>query len=200
FRFRRAHWLVAGKSTAQVLEEEILLTNAALRHRLGLERVRGFRASEEYPDGLKRLPEAEALLKRLGFDWVSTHYPPVAVPPRRRPTPELMAAIVEAQGRAQPYLYASGLVEIPKAPVSDVAAFRTGPWALSDFLESVRRGVEWAIEHRAVYNFAGHSSVLVVKDPEFQVLALMDDLVKQAGDRAEWVIQDQIAERTRARA
>ena len=76
-----------------------------------------------------------------------------------------MAGIVAAQQQAQPFVYPSGLIEVPMSPISDVTAFRTGRWPLEAFLEAIRAGVAWAIEQQAVFCFLGHPSCLVVADP-----------------------------------
>lgn len=198
FKFQRAPWLVRGKTVAQVVEENIRLTNAALRQRLGLSRVRGFRSSEEYATGLRELPAQQEMLHRLGFEWVGTHYAPIRVPANARPTPALFSEIRASQAKTQPYRYPNGLVEIPKASVGDIAAFRTGRWELSDYLESVRVGLEWAIENRATYCLAAHSSVLAVRDPSFEVFKLVLDSVARARDQAELLMMDEIAARVRS--
>ena len=94
-------------------------------------------------------------------------------------------AIVKAQTAAQPFIYPTGLIEVPQSPISDIGAFRNGRWKLEDFLTATRLSVEWAIRERAVFAFLSHPSVLYVKDPEFRSIELICDLVKQAGDRAE---------------
>jgi len=198
FKFRRAPWLVEGRKPLEVVEENIRLANSALRHRLGLAKVRGFRASEEYTTGLETMPEVQAMLKRLGFDWVGTKFARVASGPAgSRPDAKLFEAIKASQALTQPFIYPSGLVEIPKGAVGDVGAFRTSLWGLGDYLESVRSGVEWAIENGGFYGFAAHSSVLAMRDPEFKVYQLIFDLAKQAGDRVDFLTMDQVADRTR---
>ena len=77
--------------------------------------------------------------------------------------------------------------------MSDIGAFRNARWKLDDFLRAIRLGVEWAIEHRAVFDLLCHPSVLYPNDPEFRVVELVCDLVKQAGDRAALVNLDTIA-------
>ena len=79
------------------------------------------------------------------------------------------------------------------SPISDIGAFRTGRWRLEWFLKAVRLGVEWAIEHRAAYDFLGHPSCLYVTDPEFRAIDLICDLVRKAGDRAAIVGLDTLA-------
>ncbi len=51
-------------------------------------------------------------------------------------------------------------------------------------MRELRLGVEWAIEHRAVFEFLAHPSVLYPNDPEFRAIELICSFVKQAGDRA----------------
>ena len=96
-------------------------------------------------------------------------------------------------------LYPEGLVEVPMSPISDIGAFRTGRWRLDWFLEAVRLGVEWAIEHRGAYEFLGHPSCLYVADPDFRAIDLICDLVRKAGDRAALVGLDALARRARLR-
>jgi hypothetical protein len=85
------------------------------------------------------------------------------------------------------------------SPISDIGAFRTGRWRLDWFLKAVRLGVEWAIEHRATYDFLGHPSCLYVTDPGFRAIGLICDLVQKAGTRAALVGLDRLAERARVR-
>jgi hypothetical protein len=54
-------------------------------------------------------------------------------------------------------------------------------------------GVEWAIEHKAVYDFLAHPSCLLATDPKFKSLELICDLVAAAGNKAEIVGLDTIA-------
>ena len=103
---------------------------------------------------------------------------------------------MKAQQDAQPFAYPDGLVEVPMSPVSDIAAFRGGRWKLEWFLKAIRVGVEWAIEHRAVYDFLAHPSCLYVTDPDFRAVDLICDLTRAAGDRAALVDLGTIARRT----
>ncbi len=84
------------------------------------------------------------------------------------------------------------------SPPSDITAFRSGRWQLAWFKEAVRRGVQWAIEHRAAYDFLGHPSCLYVTDPEFETIDMICQMVRGAGDRAEIVDLDALAERADA--
>jgi hypothetical protein len=125
------------------------------------------------------------MLLELGFSWVSSLYPPHAnTEPMEEPSAQVIDSIVAAQRMAQPFTYPDGLVEIPMSPISDIGAFRTGRWQLKWFLTAVREAVQWAIEHRAVFDFLGHPSCLYVVDPDFRTIDMMCDLVAQAGSRA----------------
>ncbi|MCA8998779.1 MAG: chitin deacetylase, partial [Planctomycetaceae bacterium] len=107
---------------------------------------------------------------------------------------DVFASILAAHEQAQPFVYPTGLIEIPMSPISDVGAFRTGRWELNDFLKSVRQSVEWAIERRAVFDFLCHPSIMYVEDPEFQTIKLICDLVNESSDQAEIVSLGTIAE------
>jgi peptidoglycan/xylan/chitin deacetylase (PgdA/CDA1 family) len=197
FRFQRAPWLIEGRSAAEVIEDNIRITTKALKERVGITPA-GFRTPGGFNQGLSDRPDLQAMLKRQGFDWVSSKYP--AHPLGKigeRPDDEVLGGIVAAQAEAQPFVYASGLVEVPMNPISDVSAFRAGRWPHEAFLEALRRGVGWAIERGAVFDFLAHPSCLVVTDPQFQAIRLILDLVRDAGPRAALVDLGTIAERAR---
>ena len=110
---------------------------------------------------------------------------------------DVYADIVRAQAAAQPFAYPSGLVEVPMSPVSDVTAFRAHYWKLDWFLKAVRLAVQEAIKTGGVFDFLAHPSCLVVEDPSFEVVKLICDLVKDAGDTAAVVGLGAIAARGR---
>lgn len=198
FRFRRAPWLIAGKSVSEVLRSNIEMTNVALQQRAGIT-ANGFRTPGGFRNGLHGREDVQRMLLELGFSWVSAKYPPHEYgKPGQEPTAAVYESIVNAQRQAQPFSYPSGLIDIPMSPISDVGAFRSTFWKLEWFLEATRRSVEWAIENRAVYDFLAHPSCLVVEDPGFETIKLICDLVKDAGDQAEIVGLDQIAKQFRA--
>jgi peptidoglycan/xylan/chitin deacetylase (PgdA/CDA1 family) len=200
FRFQRAPWLVEGKTPLEVIRENIRLTSAAMKSRLGIAPA-GFRTPGGFSDGLADRPDVRQLLAELGFTWVSSKYP--AHPnskPGQPPGKEVFAGIVKAQEAAQPFVYPGGLVEVPMSPISDITAFRGGRWKLEAFLEAIRQGVEWAIDRHAVFDFLGHPSCLYVVDPQFKTLELIANLVDRAGKRAALVDLDTIARRTRRAA
>lgn len=193
FRFQRAPWLIADRTPEEAIAENIRLTEEALRSRLGIAPC-GFRTPGGFHNGLADRPDVQRLLAGLGYRWVSSKYPAHEIGPPQAPVSEqVFASIVAAQAAAQPFVYPEGLVEIPMSPASDITAFRSGRWALDDFLEATRRGVAWAIAHGAVYDFLGHPSCLLVTDPEFRAIDLICDLAAAAGPRARLVTLDEIA-------
>lgn len=198
FRFQRAPWLIEGKRPHEVIRENIRLTDAALRARIGTAPA-GFRTPGGFSDGLADRPDVQQLLRDLGFSWVSSLYPrhPMGEP-GKEPAAEVYEGIVKAQESAQPFAYPRGLVEVPMSPVSDIGAFRTGRWKLDWFLKAIRLAVEWTIERRAVFDFLGHPSCLYVTDPDFRAIELICELVRKAAGRAVLADLGAIAEQARA--
>ena len=193
YRFARAPWLAAGRSPAETIRENVRLATAAMRERVGIE-PRGFRTPGGFADGLHGREDLQRMLLEQGFRWVSSLYPAHAgTTPGVDPGDDVLADVVAAQARAQPFVYPSGLVEVPMSPVSDIGAFRNGRWSLEAFVGSVRAGVAWAVEHGAVYDFLGHPSCLGVVDPGFRTIDAICDAVDAAGDRAELCDLDAIA-------
>lgn len=203
YRFRRAPWLIANRDVPSVIRDNIALTNVALKQRVGVE-ANGFRTPGGFADGLHGREDIQLLLQGLGFDWISCRYP--AHPGMedlhnsdRRPSQEAFNNILSAQRAAQPFLYPTGLLEIPMSPISDIGAFRNGRWKLQYFLDAIRLAMDWAIENRAVFDFLAHPSCLGVVDEKFEAIDMICDLVQQAGAGAEIVTLDVIADRARAR-
>jgi hypothetical protein len=195
FRFRRAPWLIEGKTPAVVIAENIHLAEAALKQRVGITAA-GFRTPGGFNDGLADRPDLQAMLLKMGYSWVSSKYPAHPLGAEGRPPDQrVLAGVIAAQAQAQPFVYPSGLVEVPMSPVSDVAAMRSGRWPLKAFLDAVRSGVTWAIEQRAVFCLLGHPSCLVVTDPGFRTIGMICELVRQAGHRAAIADLDTIARR-----
>jgi peptidoglycan/xylan/chitin deacetylase (PgdA/CDA1 family) len=200
FRFRRSPWLIEGKTIPEVIAGNIRLAERALRERVGIATA-GFRTPGGFADGLADRPDLQAMLLEMGYTWVSSKYPahPIVGASGQAPDERVLAGILAAQDRAQPFVYPSGLVEVPMSPISDIGAFRGGRWKLDWFLKAIRLGVEWALEHHAVFDFLGHPSCLYVVDPEFRTLELIADLVRKAGRRAALVGLDTIARRAKLR-
>ncbi len=197
FRFRRSPWLIEGRTPAEVIRENIRLTNVALKTRIGID-ADGFRTPGGFATGLVDRPDIQKMLLDLGFSWVSSLYPPHAMgEPMPVASSAALDAIVAAQAKAQPFVYPTGLVEVPMSPISDVGAFRNGRWKLDSFLDALRLGVGWAIEHGAAFDFLGHPSCLYVVDPQFRAIETICQLVANAGQRAELVGLNALAARRR---
>ena len=194
FRFQRAPWLVEGMTPEEVIRENIRLTTIALKQRAGIDNA-GFRTPGGFTDGLTGREDIQQLLQEAGFRWVSSKYPGHSnSEPMLQPSAEIYADIVSKQEAAQPFVYPSGLLEIPMNPISDIGAFRAGRWKLDWFLEAIRQSVTWAIENNAVFDFLAHPSCLVTTDPEFQSIDLICEMVKASAGKASLVTLDQIAD------
>lgn len=193
FRFQRAPWLAKGMTARQLIEENIRMTNIGLRQRAEIAE-RGFRTPGGFPNGLNDREDLQKMLQKLGYKWVSSKYPRhQAGVPKKEPGADVYADIVRAQSEAQPFVYPSGLVEIPMSPISDVNAFRSNFWKLDYFLKAVTLAVEWAIEKGGVFDFLAHPSCLVVEDPTFETIKQICKTVSRAADRAAIVDLDTIA-------
>jgi hypothetical protein len=202
FRFKRSPWLIDGQEPKAVIRENIRLTTAALKMRIGVDSA-GFRTPGGFSNGLADRADIQLLLADLGFTWVSSKYPAHPLGELgdlgSEPTPAVYDGIVQAQTKAQPFIYPRGLIEVPMSPISDISAFRGGRWKLDWFLKAIRLGVEWALDNKAVFDFLGHPSCLYVVDPEFKTIGLICDMVKKAGKRAALVDLGTIARRAQAK-
>jgi peptidoglycan/xylan/chitin deacetylase (PgdA/CDA1 family) len=201
YRFQRAPWLIRGRSVTDVLRENIRLTNVALKERVGVE-ANGFRTPGGFAEGLAGREDLQQMLLDLGFTWASCKYAAHAGiedlhDTGRKPSQVALDAIWAAQAKSQPFVYPTGLVEVPMSPISDIGAFRNGRWELTDFLNAIRGAVELAIAHRAAFDFLAHPSCLGVVDPQFKTIDLICDLVEQSRGAAEIVALDAIAKRGR---
>jgi peptidoglycan/xylan/chitin deacetylase (PgdA/CDA1 family) len=204
YRFSRAPWLIHDRPVAEVLRENIELTNRALKERLGV-KANGFRTPGGFATALNGREDLQKMLQGLGFDWISCKYAAHAgiedlvASHKTAPSEAAYANILAAQPESQPFLYPTGLMEIPMSPISDIGAFRNGRWQLEHLLKAIRLAMEWVIEKRAVFDFLCHPSVIGVKDPKFQAIDLICNLVERSNGAAEIVTLDVIAERTRAK-
>lgn len=198
FRFRRAPWLIQGRSVRQVITENIRLTTAALKERAKI-KAEGFRTPGGFRNGLSDRPDLQKLLLGHGFSWVSSKYPSFkSGSVGKPPTEQIFQNIVQAQKQAQPFAYKSGLIEIPMSPISDVNAFRSLRWKKRDFLKAIRMATEWAIANGQVFDFLAHPSCLVIEDPGLEVIRMICEMVKKAKDRAAIVDLTTIAARARS--
>ena len=195
FRFQRSPWLVAGKSVDDIVQENIRLTSAAMKQRLGVT-ADGFRSPGGSHAALNGREDLQQMLLSQGFNWVSSGYPSHKYgEPLQPPGDDVYRSIVDAMKSAQPYRYPPGLVEIPMSPISDVGAFRTSRWNREYFLKSIEQCIEWAIATGGVFDFLCHPSIMYVEDPGFEVVDHICNLVKNAGDAAELVSLSTIASR-----
>ncbi|MFO1096071.1 MAG: polysaccharide deacetylase family protein [Planctomycetaceae bacterium] len=197
FRFQRSPWLVEGKTAPQIIAENVKLTTVALQERCGI-KVDGFRTPGGFATGLDGREDVQQILLDQGFTWISSKYPAhKAGEPMVDPGPEVFADIIRAHSAAQPYVYPTGLIELPMNPISDVGAFRTNYWKRPFFLQAIREGIDWAITNQASYDFLCHPSCMLVEDPQFEVVQQICGHVARAGDKAEIVGLSAIAERVR---
>lgn len=192
FKFRRAPWLIEDQEPMDVIRQNVHLCTAAMNKRLGIKPA-GFRTPGGFRNGLKDRPDLQKLFQQQGFTWVSSQYARHLT--TQKPDAKVYDSIVAAQLPSQPYRYPTGLIEIPMSPISDIGAFRNGRWKLDWFLQAIRLSVEWAIEHRAVFDFIAHPSCLGVVDPRFKTIDLICRLASEAGVQADLTDLDQIARR-----
>ncbi|HUQ90161.1 MAG TPA: polysaccharide deacetylase family protein [Bryobacteraceae bacterium] len=193
-RFQRAPWLVAGKSPAQLIDDNIRLCTLAMKERLGIA-PNGFRTPGGFPNGLADRPDLQNLLLSHGYKWISSKYPRHTLKPgTAAPQSGEIEAIVEQQEAAQPFRYPSGMLEIPMSPPSDVVTMRTGRWPRADFRRAVKASLAWCIERGKVWDFLSHPSAIGVADPKFEIIDMIIDTVRQAGPRARLVALDTVAE------
>jgi peptidoglycan/xylan/chitin deacetylase (PgdA/CDA1 family) len=200
WRFRRAPWLIHDKSIEEVIRENIRLTEMAMMTRLGTKPV-GFRTPGGSAGGLLERPDLQTMFLKLGYTWVSSMARHVAIRPEN-PGEEDFRAVSEAQKDSQPFVYPTGVMEIPMSPISDVAAFRhkDKKWKIGDFLKMLERSVQWAIDHRAAFDLLTHPSIMYVEDPQFRAYELVCDMVNASSGKASVVGLDAIARRTKLRA
>jgi len=194
YKFQRAPWLIDGQSTLEVIRQNIVLAQRAMRDRLGIDH-QGFRTPGGFQHGLSDREDLQNMLLDLGFTWVSSKYPAhLNTQPQTRPSEAVIADILDAQRRAQPFIYPTGLIEVPMSPISDIGAFRNGRWTLEWFLEVIQRVVAQTIEQGGVFDFLAHPSCLGVVDPQLKTIGLICDMVREAGDKAQLVDLEQIAQ------
>lgn len=193
FRFQRAPWLLRGQSLHDAIRENIQITNAAMKNRLGIKPA-GFRTPGGFANGLRDHDSARAILKELGFEWVSSLYPahPYTMA-KQKPDAKVVDGILAALPKAQPFKYPDVLLEIPMSPISDIGAFRTGQWNLDWYLDTLRACLEKTIELGLVFDFLAHPSCLYVVDPEFKAIRLICQIVNKYSSKAKLTDLNQIA-------
>jgi peptidoglycan/xylan/chitin deacetylase (PgdA/CDA1 family) len=202
FRFARAPWLLEGRDIPAELRRNIELAERAFEARLKGRSGRsgGFRTPGGFATGLKGREDLQKMLLDMGYTWVSSLYPAHSTSkPGERPSEEVFRAIEDAQEQAQPFVYPTGLVEIPMSPISDIGALRTGRWPLADFKEAIRRSLVRCIERGFVFDFLAHPSCLGVVDPNFETIDVILDTVEAHKDKARIVTLGEIAVAASAR-
>jgi peptidoglycan/xylan/chitin deacetylase (PgdA/CDA1 family) len=204
YRFQRAPWLIHGKSVPEVLEENIRLTEMAMKTRLGVMPV-GFRTPGGNLNALHGREDLQKMLRKLGYAWVSSSSFRGSMEELgiklQNPGDADFQAVVDAQKVTQPFVYPTGLVEVPMSPLGDVASFRrqTQKWKTGDFLKMLERCIRWTIEQRAVFDLLSHPSIMQWEDPKFEAYELICDMVNQSGGKAAIVGLDTIAKRAQLR-
>ncbi len=182
FRFKRAPWLIQEKEPIEVIRENVQLCTSAMKSRLGHAPV-GFRTPGGFSNGLTDRSDLQHMLLNQGFKWISSKY--ASHLNGSKPDQKIYDSIIQAQARSQPFVYPTGLIEIPMSPISDIGAFRNGRWKLEWFMEAIRLAIQWTIANRAVFDFIAHPSCLGVIDPQLKTIDMICRLVNEAGDRAE---------------
>jgi hypothetical protein len=178
FRFKRAPWLIAGKSVAQVIEENIRMTTAAMKNRLGIE-PQGFRTPGGFHEGLRGRADLQQMLQRLGFQWVS------ATSRKTSAGADAWTTIAAELPNSQPFRYEeTGLLDIPMSPVSDIQAFRNGRWKLDDFVAILERVIDLTIERGGTFDLLSHPSCIGVVDPQLKTLSMICRKVRESKGRA----------------
>jgi len=198
YRFQRSPWMIQGKRVEDVIAENIRLCEIALKQRTGIE-MNGFRTPYGFANGLADRPDLQDMLLSFGYQWISSKAIGVSGLPEENPKQKHFEAIVAVQEKMQPFVYPSGLIEIPFAPMMDVSFFRSRRWKLSEYLKTVEMCVNWAIKNRAVYDWGAHPSIMYVEDPEFKTVELICDLVNASAGKAAVVGLDTIAQRVARR-
>ena len=195
FRFRRAPWLIEGKTPAEVIAANIRLAESALKERIGIAPA-GFRTPGGFNDGLADRPDLQSMLLKMGYYWVSSKYPAhplgetVGQPAdrqghlgdRRGPGagPAVCLSVGPGRGADEPDQRRHG---IPQRPMAAGVVPGRDP-----------RGSDLGDRARAVFCFLAHPSCLVVADPAFRTIEMICDQVRAAGDRAALVDLNTIAQ------
>ena len=198
FRFQRSPWLLRPGETADLVRENIALMALALKDRTGIV-PQGFRTPGGFQNGLHDRPDLQQLLLDQGYQWVSSLYPAhQSGTSKIPPTEAVFADIVRAQQAAQPFVYPTGLIEVPMSPISDVTAFRSHWWKRSDFLRALTDSLTWVIANGQMFDFLAHPSCLVVEDPDLEAIRLLCETVQKSNGKAVFATLDEIALRAQS--
>ena len=128
------------------------------KERIGV-KANGFRTPGGFADRLSR-PRRLATDAARTWDSIgsaastrATQEWSTCAPAQDGPSDEAYREYRRGPARAQPFVYPTGLLDIPMSPISDIGAFRNGRWKLDHFLQAIRLAMDWAIESRAVFDF-----------------------------------------------
>lgn len=171
-----------GREPLQIVRDEIHQTSLAIRERLGVAPA-GLRTPGGFATALHDAPDLQDVLLDEGFIWASSHYQ-LPIAQVRRPDADTVAAAVRASVDAlQPYRYASGLLEIPTAGMSDVWAFRVLDLDRPGWLCVCRAAIDRTRDIGGFLVIDTHPAVLAARDPFCDTL----ELVAAARDQAAWI-------------
>ena len=175
----------------QRLDEELALTNRLFEERLGWTST-VLRGPGGYPNGLDGKIENQEVILKNGFRWVSGKID--------RPDPGDWSHVLHAPERNLPYVYPTGLIEIPIQGFTDRSFFDTvknvapdqyqewrrdgggkpvpegwtAPWtapnALEDWLTYLRQTLDYAYENRLLWVPVWHPLSHYLHDRENVVL------------------------------
>ena len=99
FRFRRSPWLIAGRTPADVIRDNVRLTNLAMRTRIGIS-PSGFRTPGGFPDGLRARPDVRAMLARKASTGSAVSIPAIkTLVPAKPPMPTFATTLLPPSPR-----------------------------------------------------------------------------------------------------
>src|SRR5581483_7068915 len=95
---KRAPWLIEGKTPAEVIAANIRLAESAFKNRLRITPA-GFRTPGGFHNGLADRPDLQAMLRKMGYSWVSSQYPAHPITPTggKLPDEKTRDGIIAAQ-------------------------------------------------------------------------------------------------------
>jgi len=152
--------------------------------RLGKEPVGFLHAQRQHFRSRRPAPMSRRCCSIWASGGLGSRAPGASVAPEN-PTAADFQRVVDRQTDAQPYVYPTGLVEVPMSPLGDVASFRREKqkWTIGNFLAMIEKCVRWAIQNRAVFDLLTHPSIMYVEDPKFQSYELICDMVTRPAAR-----------------
>ena len=153
------------------VESEILKTKELMEHKLEIVNI-GLRGPGGYLTGLNNRTDLQQVILKAGIKFVSTHL----FVPGGRTASEKIPPSIESISNSQPYLYETGLPEIPFCGYTDRQFFdvdQGGKGNLEEWIEYLKKAVDFAYEHKLVYALVVHPSTSFKHDPEGKYLKQM---------------------------